>query len=310
MKTVYGSHLYGTSTEKSDRDYKGIFLPTKEQILLGRIPKSINTTPNKGKTKNTSMDVDIEIYSLHYFIELACQGQTVALDMLHAPKEMLLVSTSLWEEIVKEKDRFYTKNLKAFMGYARRQAAKYSIKGSRLNSVEEVIKFLKSMPEEKKLQDAWYKLPQGEHIHFVNDEKNNILQYQVVGKKFPRTVRAGYMLKILENFYEEYGARAQKAARNEGIDWKAISHAFRAAFEVEQILLNQDIKFPLPEAGFLLAVKKGELDYTTEVLPKLEMLMDKIEKLSTKSSLPAKVDRKFWDRFLISLIERYLERTR
>jgi len=31
---VFGSHLYGTATEKSDRDFKGIFLPTAEEILF------------------------------------------------------------------------------------------------------------------------------------------------------------------------------------------------------------------------------------------------------------------------------------
>jgi predicted nucleotidyltransferase len=39
-ETVFGSHLYGTSTEQSDRDYKGIFLPSAQDILLGRIPKT------------------------------------------------------------------------------------------------------------------------------------------------------------------------------------------------------------------------------------------------------------------------------
>lgn len=80
-------------------------------------------------------DVDVEIYSLHYFIHLACQGETVALDMLHAPDEMIEVSSPLWEEIVKLRDRFYTKNLRAFIGYARRQAAKYGINGTRRKNV-------------------------------------------------------------------------------------------------------------------------------------------------------------------------------
>ena len=59
--------------------------------------------------------------ALHYFIKLASEGQTVALDMLHAPKEMLLKTSDIWEELTANKDKFYTKNLKTFISYARRK---------------------------------------------------------------------------------------------------------------------------------------------------------------------------------------------
>ncbi len=35
--TKFGSHLYGTNTP----DYKGIFIPTKEQLLLCDFPKTV-----------------------------------------------------------------------------------------------------------------------------------------------------------------------------------------------------------------------------------------------------------------------------
>jgi predicted nucleotidyltransferase len=31
VKTIFGSRLYGTNNEESDLDYKGIYLPTKEE---------------------------------------------------------------------------------------------------------------------------------------------------------------------------------------------------------------------------------------------------------------------------------------
>jgi len=143
VKMVFGSHLYGTDTSKSDKDFKGIFMPTIEDIFLGRIPKSItsNTKASSG-SKNTAEDIDMEMYSLHYFIKLACEGQTVAMDMLHAPSNMILESNYIWDRIVKDRNKFYSKNLKAFVGYARRQAARYSIRGSRLNDAKIVLDFL------------------------------------------------------------------------------------------------------------------------------------------------------------------------
>jgi predicted nucleotidyltransferase len=148
VKLQFGSHLYGTATEDSDLDYKGVFLPTKNQILLNRIPKAYNITTKKGnKIKNTSEDVDTEIYSLHYFIELACQGQTNALDMLHAPDNMILEKSIVWDGIIRNRYRFYTKNLKAFIGYARKQAAKYGISSGRLGNLKKVIKVLEKYEE-------------------------------------------------------------------------------------------------------------------------------------------------------------------
>jgi len=44
---IFGSHLYGTNTPDSDTDYKGIFLPSREQVFLGKIPKSYSTSPKK-----------------------------------------------------------------------------------------------------------------------------------------------------------------------------------------------------------------------------------------------------------------------
>lgn len=58
--------------------------------------------------------------------------------------------------------------------------------------------------------------------------------------------------------------------------------------------------FPLKDAKLLLDVKKGKLDYTTEIAHLLEDLMDEVEELSKNSDLPDKVDRKFWDEFIIS----------
>lgn len=305
VKMYFGSHLYGTATEDSDLDYKGVFLPSKEQIFLGNIPKSYSYNTKKDDSKNTKDDVDSEIYSLHYFVKLACEGQTVAIDMLHAPKNMIIEKSEIWDNIVYHKDKFYTRNLKAFIGYARRQASKYGIKGSRLSAAKEFIDFLKSYREEIPLKEVWDLLPTGEHIHFDIDP-NGLRVYQICGKKFQETARVGYILPIMEKFYDSYGKRAKQAEENKGIDWKAVSHAIRAALQVRQLLTEHTITFPLENADYLLKVKQGNVDYTTEAAPYLEQLMDEVEKLTEKSTLPMKPDKKFWDQFIIDTVESYV----
>jgi len=304
VKMVFGSHLYGTNTPESDRDYKGIFLPDKRQIYLGKIPKSIQENTKKNSdTKNSANDIDMETYSLHYFLKLACEGQTVALDMLHCPDELLIENSWIWTYITMQKDLFYTKNLDAFVGYARKQAAKYGIKGSRLNDAKRVLGFLKNTPfiEGDKLSAVWDILPEGEHIHKHEDENPRL--YEVCGRKVQETSAIEYVIPIIERFYKNYGDRAIKAANNEGVDWKAVSHAFRAAIQVKSILTEGKITFPLKEAEFLKRVKSGKLHFQNEVGPKLDDMMDELEELSAKSDLPKKVNRKFWDDFLIKVID-------
>jgi hypothetical protein len=303
VKMRFGSHLYGTNTEDSDVDYKGVFLPSKREILLNQIPKCRSFSTGNDLIKNNPDDVDEEIYSLHYFIKLACDGQTVAIDMLHAPDTMLIESSDIWEKIVKEKQRFYTKNLNSFVNYARRQASKYGIKGSRLNAALQVLNLLNSNDPESRLRDVWSRLPRNEYCHDIGIDPNGMRQYQVCGKTFQESSSVGYVLPIIKKFYDDYGHRAKLAAENKNIDWKAISHALRAAIQTKEILTTGTIHFPLKDAPFLLDVKSGRLNYAGEVAPVLESLMDEVEKLVNKSDLPDKVDVDYWDHFICETLE-------
>ena len=306
----FGSHLYDTNTENSDIDIKGIFLPTKDQILLNNIPKSVSYKTKKGDGKNTKDDIDIEVYSLHYFFKLASEGQTVALDMLHASLLWPFYTSNIWHEIWNNKEIFHSKSLAAFVGYARRQAAKYGIRGSRLNTAKKVIEFLEETNKtdkfykvESRLKDVWEVLPEEEHIHFLETEKPKI--YQVCGKKFQETVKVEYVLNILKKFYDQYGERARLAQQNKGIDWKALSHALRAAAQMKELLLQNTITFPRPEAEYLKEVKKGRIEYK-KVIEELEKLMSQCEELAVNSKLPEKVNRRKIDRFLKRLLYKHL----
>jgi len=299
----FGAHLYGTATSDSDVDYKGIFMPTKDEVLLCRIPKSHSHSTGKEESKNTKDDIDFEIYSFHYFIKLACDGQTVAMDMLHAPEEMILQSSNIWKEILKNRHTFYTKNLRSFIDYARRQASKYGIKGSRINAALQILGLLKTEDPSKKMREIWDELPRMEHCYDIAPDPNGMRQYQVCGKSFQESATIGYVIPILDKFYNDYGRRARLAAENKNIDWKAVSHALRAAYQTKEILTENNLIFPLKMAPFLMKVKQGKLDYLIEVAPVLESLMEEVEELSLKSTLPEKVDRKFWDQFICDAIE-------
>lgn len=301
---VFGSHLYGTATEKSDRDYKGVFLPDMRSVLLGRIPRALNEKTKKGDGKNTSEDTDQELYSLHYFIELACQGQTVALDMLHAPASAWTAQVSEeWLFLLENRKRFYTRSLKALIGYARRQAAKYGVKGSRLSDGKRVLEFFDKCSGDEALKQYWDYLPEGEHIHkhAATAQSNNQRLYEVCGKKFVETTHIRFHRDTLRKFVDAYGERARMAERGEGVDWKAVSHAFRAACQVRAILVDGGFEYPLKETARIVQVKTGQVPYL-EAAEELEDLIDGVEVLSQKSTLPDVVDRGFWDDWLVGVM--------
>jgi len=299
----FGSHLYGTNTPDSDLDYKGVFLPSKEEVILQKVPQQITYSTGERHGKNTKDDVDVEMFSLHRFIEEACEGQTAALDMLHAPDNMIVGNTDKWSYITANKEKFYHKDLDAFVHYARKQASKYGIKGSRLDALSKVIEYLNTRPNDEKLSAVWNCLPLGEHINQYPSAGLNANEryrmYEVCERKFQETVKVSYIKNSLSLVYKGYGSRAIAAKNNENIDWKALSHALRAAFQLEELYTTGNIVFPLKTAYFLRQVKNGELDYLTEVAPFIEEKMDKIELLSKKSNFPENPDFKFWKDFIL-----------
>jgi hypothetical protein len=304
---VFGSHLYGTNTPESDMDYKGIALPSWEQIALGKIPKHVEYSSTGNQTsRNTAKDTDIEIFSLHEFIKLALEGQTVAFDMLHAPQVCILENSNIWEFIQDNKREFYSRRIGAFLGYAQTQAAKYGIKGSRLNDAKAVLEWLDKQPEFARLfQCDLSTFPIGDHIEFVPTQIYRGTQiteaYRICGKEIQTTVTIPYAYEIVNRFYQHYGDRARQAALGEGVDWKAVSHAVRAGFQIVELLKHGTITFPRPEAEYLVKVKTGQLPYA-EVSENLEALIERTKLLQQNSTLSEEPNRDFWETFLMNVV--------
>ena len=307
VEMPYGSHLYGTNTLNSDLDYKGVFLVDLEDVLINNVPKNYKKTTGNNNSKNTNEDIDIEFYSLHYFLQLGYKGETCFIDMVHCPESMLINNSDIWQFIRKNRSLFYTKNLKSLVGYCRCQAAKYGVRGSRLNDAKRVIDFLLSVsPRAKYLEDVWGDLPEGEHIKKIIIENVaegvNPKAYDVCGRKFMFRTPIYMALDSIQHFHDNYGHRARMAAENKGIDWKAISHAFRAVYQLREILSTGDLIYPLQEQDFLTKVKLGQFHYKNDgIAEQLDKQLDLVNELSNKSTYPEKVNVKFWEDYLKSI---------
>lgn len=319
MKGYFGSHLYGTSTPESDVDFKEIFVPHPRDILLGTAMNHTNLNTNNTASKNTKDDVDHELYSLKYFFKLAAEGETVALDMIHTPPELVVKSDlpDVWKFIQDNRSRFYTTNMKAYLGYVRKQASKYGVKGSRLAALRGVLAIVNQIPEQwvdyqedgstkqrrTKVEDIKHRLPENEFCEWVfhNHEKTGPQTfYTVLGRKYQTTLSLIELKQSLNKLDAEYGERARKAEANEGIDWKALSHAYRAGYQLKEIYMTGDLKYPLRTAPFILEIKQG-LHAFKDVQAELEAIVDEVETnaiWAAKNGMPDKVDMKFWDKFV------------
>jgi hypothetical protein len=295
----FGSRLYGMDTPKSDMDFKGIYIPSLKELILKTDQRTYSKKSNHDEGKNTNLDFDTQIFSLQHFIKLACNGETEPIDMLHVPKQMLIVDSVIWEEITKHRRKFYSKNMKGLIGYVRKQASRYGVRGSRLNALKKVIEFFQTVgvSDSVTIIEIWNELPKGEHIHFFNEEDPPM--YQVCGRKLQATVSIKYAIGVLQKVYDSYGSRAKLAAENQGIDWKAVAHAMRVAHEMNRIATVGDITFPLSVAKDLTEIKMGLRDYNTEVLPIMETLIEQAEDAIERSDFPNEVDREFWNGMLL-----------
>lgn len=302
----FGSHLYGLNTPNSDIDYKGVFMPTLSELLLNTYPKTIVTSTGPEHEKNSAGDVDTEVISLPAFIKHAVTGETFAIDMLHSTEPM--VTSEIWEELVANRTKFYSKNLKAFVGYVKQQAAKYGVKGSRLADIKGAIDSLTAQDPNQVLSEVKDTLYFGKYAEWKVKPNPSVGHdnefYLVNGKMYQSTNTVQYTVDRLQQMYDGYGHRAKLAEQNEGVDWKAMSHALRAGYQARDIYREGDFSYPLKETEFLKQVKAGKLSFD-QVANELESLVAEIENLSENSNLPEQVDQEFWNSWLLRVYAKH-----
>lgn len=310
VRLKFGSHLYGTSTPASDLDFKSVFIPDGRDILLQRAKGTMSTQRPKGEgEKNYAGEVEEEKFSLQRYLGLVAEGQTVALDVLFAPDwAMTDEPTWHWQEIQDNRDRLLTKKSAAFIGYARQQANKYGIKGSRVAAARTALAILETgmafhggMAKLKELEPQ-VRASLGEHSCISEDvtpHGQTVLLWDVCNRKMPFTASIKNARDIMQRLVDEYGKRALMAESQQGVDWKALSHAVRVGYQAIELLLTGHITFPLRFADHIVEIKLGKLAYQT-VAAEIEHLLVQVEAAAARSSLPEEPDLQWIDDFVAS----------
>lgn len=172
----YGSHLYGLNTENSDLDFRGVYIPNLDDMILGKAQDEINTElevevecyeeidkvvngfPLKGAVKAKKVKVDVKIFSLQKFIKLCSKADTNALDLLFSldndvMEQYIYSDTEIKDDghtgtsyipiwyILNHKNKLInTDRLESPITYAFKQATKYGLKGERRQVMLDLLK--------------------------------------------------------------------------------------------------------------------------------------------------------------------------
>lgn len=291
--TQFGSHLYGTDTAQSDADYKGIYLPDRREMLLGRHCRSLQYTTGDDRSKNSSADMDMQLWSLHYWLELLRNGDTHALDLLfsmraqHVPRHDALCLLERYAPT----DLLDVRYSRRYVEYAHSQARKYGLKGTRMGLLKHLLRFVR---EDAGVQAA---LKAGERAGslfpailerfadashcFVREAHDGPMLF-VLGKGYGASVTVREMCARLQREFDKYGERVAQAEKNEGIDWKALSHAVRCLYQMLELLRTGFVRYPLEQAVFLREIKQGKLPWS-EVEPLILRLLDEVNQNAANS---------------------------
>ena len=293
--TYYGSKLYGTDNENSDVDIKGIFISSLDDLILKKDKKQVSYSSGNKNEKNSKDDIDITIYSLHYFLELLQKGETGALDLLFSMyRDDTVILKNNIDIIIRNKDNLISKNSQAFIGYALNQAAKYGIKGSRLGDVMRFREYLNKFQNNDRLEICDFDLEEFKYISF--EIKNGLKYISILGKLYGLHFTVENLKNICDETINAFGSRTKDSVN--GVDYKALSHALRVVDEMLELSRNKFITFPLENSEYIKKVK-GANEPLEIVLEKIREGIDCVEVNLEKSDLPNKVEDKIIENIIL-----------
>ena len=312
----FGSRLYGTELPgKSDLDLRGMFLPSVQSLALHEAANNLHFSTAQTGSRNSQDDVDLDLWSLQYWLlQLLPAGDTGALDLLFAPSHpaCVLYQDPRMEALLRNPEKLVNLESRRAVEYSLAQARKYGAKGARLAALQRVSDWLETalavgQPEGKRL------LP---HIAVITaaagdtdlcrlTESREGPALFLCNKLHQGSIRLVDFARRVQADLERYGARAEDAAQAGGADFKALSHALRAIYQMEALLSTGRIRFPLTQAEELKAIKAGQRSLE-ELGPYLQDKLVQVQRLqkATLAQGQTAFDPDFARRFVLSCYER------
>ncbi len=293
FKTRAGSHLYGTNTQISDVDYRGVFIPD-ERYFYGCL---LSTEQYEDKEN------DETLFEIRKFLRLALDSNPNIIELLFVPESMWEVGTDEWRLIYLNRNLFLSKRAKyTFLGYAHSQF-------KRIKTHRNWLLY----PPQKEPSPEDYGLTSRTQMTDDDLGAYEALKDRVdVSEDLMRIVTKNKAYKNAKREWDSYqlwkknrNPERAKLEEKYGYDTKHASHLIRLINEGEELLFNGTITFPRPEAEYLLAVKNGALTYE-QLYRELEVYEEKFEMFYKNSKLPDEPNSLEVDKLCIQINKSYL----
>jgi hypothetical protein len=310
FKCMYGSRLFGVATPESDVDIKGVYCANFEELVMGQTDARSDNNGKEGAEK-----IEREFHFIRTFCKMVEQGQTLTYSLMFAPEEYWIQASQEWCELVANRDRLVSKQVMPFIGYARSQAMKYSLKGERLRTLRNFIEYLsiiKPGGQDGRLSTEQFNTlvqihssQEGIRVWTEHTANQQIRQIEVCGKSFGETTPLKLWVEPLTRLLNRFGKRAMSAMESDGADLKAMYHAVRLTGEMNELLQTGCITYPRPDADLLMRIRQGKFT-NGEVAEMIEVAVAEGEVLLLTSTLQEKPDSEWLTDWMLRTQRNYL----
>jgi predicted nucleotidyltransferase len=292
--TVTGSKLFGLHSESSDTDIKGIFIPSKRDILLNKMIDSYgyNTSVD---TKNTSDDLDLTLFSIYHFCHNLGKNESNTLDMYFSMfsenENTILLETDESKLIKSRKIDIISQNVNSTINFAKNLYNRYQKMGEKLNDIQILKTVIQGCFNERYEQTKGYTY--GGYIEGCLPQINTLIcngkltktsisestkEIIIADKRFEYRTLNVNTLGRLNKMEAIFGKRAVESKTK--LDYKAISHAVRMSYQAIEFLSDYHITFPIKHADTVKKIKQGAMDFE-EINTIISRNLKQVEQLKT-----------------------------
>ena len=296
-----GSYAYGTNTENSDLDIRGIATHSAEDILT-----------RKGFEQVVNEATDTTIYSLEKIVNLLSNCNPNTIEILGLEPWQYLYISSIGQELINNKDMFLSKRaVHSFGGYATAQLRRLSNKAVRTVEQEQREKHILASIENARYSypNKYFNYPEDSiNLYIdkaVNEDYDTEIFMDINLKHYPlRDYKS--MWSEMQNIVKDYskiGKRNSHAIEHNKLS-KHMMHLIRLYLMCFDILEDgKIITYRKKEHDFLMDIRNGKyLDDnkqpTKEFYDIVDEMENKLDYLKDHSPLPDNPDYKRINNFL------------
>ena len=307
-----GSHAYGTETDNSDLDVRGIALNTKSDIL----------GLDNGFEQFVDNTTDTTIYSFNKMIKLLTGCNPNVIEILGLKSEHYLYLSKIGKELINNKYLFLSKRaVFTFGAYANAQLRRLDNKAARLvgqaQREQHILNSINNASYDFKTK--YFPLSENDNIKLylddaVNEEFEKEIFMDVKLTHYPlRDYKS--MWSEMQNIVRDYnklGSRNSKAIEHNKLA-KHMMHLVRLYLMAFDILEKGEIvTYREQDHDYLMEIRNGKyLDENRQPIPEFFDIVDEYEKRleydKNNTDLPDKPDYKAIKEFSISVNERIVK---